>query len=61
MSGDIYTPPQLAKRYHLAVERIRGWILSGQLRASNLSDADRPRWRITQEDWEDFLASRANR
>lgn len=59
--GVVYTPPQLAEQYGIAVERIRGWILAGQLRALNLSDSEsRPRWRITDEDWQEFLDTRAN-
>ena len=57
----VFTPPQLAEQFGVAAERIRGWILAGQLKAHNLSDsASRPRWRIREQDWEAFLDTRAN-
>ena len=52
-----YTPPQLAKKYNIDPNRIRGFIEAGKLRAINLSNATRPRYRITEDDWDDFLNS----
>lgn len=61
MACTVFTPPELAEKYGLAVERIRNWIAGGQLRAFNLSDSDsRPRWKISEEDWQTFLDTRAN-
>ena len=54
------TPPQIAKRLGVNAERVRGWIVSEQLRAINLSDTPRPQWRVSEEDYQDFCARRAN-
>jgi len=35
--------------------KVHGWIRSGRLIAHNIGDAQRPRWRIRREDYEQFL------
>ena len=53
------TPPQVAKQLAVNVHKIHAWIAAGQLRAINLGDRSRPRWRILPEDLEVFLSGRA--
>ena len=52
------TPPQVARRLAVKVDRVRRWITAGQLRGINLGDGSRPRWRIDPADLEAFLARR---
>ncbi len=55
------TPPAFAEELGVSVDRVRGWIASGQLPAVNVSDSTkRPRWRISQEGEEAFLRNRSN-
>lgn len=53
------TPPALSKQLVVHVSKILGWIRSGELRAVNLGNGSRPRWRILPDDLEQFLARRA--
>lgn len=53
------TPPALAKNLGINVHKILAWIKSGELRAVNLGNGNRPRWRILPDDLELFLARRA--
>ena len=59
--SEIFTPPQLAKRYGVNVDKVIRWILAGELAAMNLATrADgRPRYKITREAVEAFEARRA--
>jgi hypothetical protein len=54
------TAPQAAKRLAVAPEKVRGWIESGELAATNaaLQGSSRPRWRIDPKDLEDFRRAR---
>jgi excisionase family DNA binding protein len=54
------TPPTVAKHLGVHVDRVRGWIETGQLPAVNLGDKTRPRWRISPEGLEQFLRARSN-
>ena len=47
-----FTPPQVAERYRVAVDKVLAWIHSGQLRAVNVAArvGGRPRWRIDESD-----------
>lgn len=59
-----FTPPQLARHIGISEDKIYPWIESGELRAVNMaaqSDGERPRWRISVEAVEEFLASRENK
>lgn len=60
---DWSTPPKAAKVLRVDPETIRELIRSGELRASNLASrsATRPRWRISREALEEFLAGREPR
>jgi len=56
------TPPRLAKRWGIKVQRILQWIRSGQLAAVNLGDGRlRPRWKIPPSAIEAFESVRASR
>lgn len=57
----IWTPPKLAKRYGISVDKVIRWILAGELSAMNLATttSGRPRYKITQEAVEAFEARRA--
>lgn len=56
------SPPALARRARINVEKILHWIATGELTAIDLSTdrAQRPRWKIRPEDWEEFCQRRAN-
>ena len=60
---DWSTPPKAAKVLRVDPETIRELIRSGELRASNLArrGSTRPRWRISREALEEFLAGRGPR
>lgn len=55
-----HTPPTLARLAGVANEKIIAFIASGELRAINLSEGTRPRWRVSDEDWQSFLARKSN-
>ena len=61
MSGPFLTPPRIAKLLGISDEKVCGWCATGKLRAVNVSDAVRPRWRISQEALDEFLAARESR
>jgi len=54
------TPPEVAKRLHVAEETVRAWIVAGELPAANLARRGcvRPRYRIDPSDLAAFLAAR---
>jgi helix-turn-helix protein len=56
----VWTPPRLAKRYGVSVDKVIRWILAGELAAMNLATTTtgRPRYKITQESVEAFEARR---
>ncbi len=54
-----FTPPQIAEQLGVNVDRVRGWIYAGELEAVNVADSPkRPRWRISQDAYDEFLTSR---
>ncbi len=53
------TPPEVAQDLRIKPGKVIGWIVSGKLRAFNVGDKTRTRWRIAPEDLAEFLASRA--
>jgi excisionase family DNA binding protein len=55
-----HKPPALAKQLGVAREKIIEFIRRGELRAINLSEGVRPRWRISEDDWQTFLAAKSN-
>jgi excisionase family DNA binding protein len=59
-----YTPREAAELLSVRVGHILKWIGSHELAASNLAqlrDSKRPRWRITDNDLQAFVAGRSNR
>lgn len=54
-----YTPPSAARLLAVNVHKILAWIASGEIRASNLGNGSRPRWRIMPDDLQAFLDRRA--
>ncbi len=55
------TPPQIAERLGVGVNKVLCWIRSGELTAINLTvnpKGERPRYRIQPSDLESFLLKR---
>jgi len=52
------TPPEIARRLRVSPEKVLGWIRRAELTAINVSNATRPRYRISPESLERFLRSR---
>ena len=59
-SGASLTPPQLAKRLGVSPEKVRGWIKSGQLVATDVSKSPvgSPRYRISEDNIREFKKRR---
>ena len=59
--AEYQTPPQVADVLGVGHDKILVWIHSGELRAIDVSTTrgQRPRWRISRIDLEDFLKRRA--
>lgn len=55
------TPPAYAKQLGVKASKVVGWINRGDLRALNVSDGDRPRWRIPMSAIAEFEERRAAR
>jgi hypothetical protein len=61
-SARMLSPPAIAAIGSVRVQNVLAWIGSGELRAVNLArdpKGQRPRWRISIEDWEAFKQRRA--
>jgi len=56
MIAEFLTPPELARLLRCRESKVLAWIRSGRLRACNLSDGRRPRYRVRREDLDQFLA-----
>ena len=52
------TPPQVAKMFGVNVDKVRGWIESGELIAYNFSNGDRRRLHIHKDDLDAFMRQR---
>ncbi len=63
MGAETLTPPQLARRWGVAAEKVNALINSGQLRAINLAEdpKGRPRYRIYLSEVERFEEARATK
>jgi hypothetical protein len=61
IDAEVYSPPQLARKYGVNVDKVIRWILAGELAAMNLATTTegRPRYKITAEAVEAFEARRA--
>jgi len=53
------TPPEVAKTLRVSESKVASWIRSGRLRAYNVSEGQRPKYRIRADDLDAFLAGRA--
>ena len=55
------TAPQVGKELKVGHEKVLSWIHSGELRAADVSTkrGQRPRWRISRDDLNLFLARRS--
>ena len=53
------TPPMVARRLRVKPEKVVAWVRSGQLRALNVSNGTRPRYRIDPADLAIFEKRRA--
>ncbi len=61
MTEHSLTPPEVAERYRVSPDKVRAWILAGQLRAVDVSSKPgigRPRWRVSPSDLIAFENSR---
>ena len=54
------TPPQIGKILGVSKEHVVKFINRGELRAVNTSLKDRPRWKVSQENFDAFMKSRSN-
>jgi excisionase family DNA binding protein len=52
------TPPEIAKLLGVSQSKVLGWIRRGELKAVNVSNRDRPRYRVHQKAWMHFLKAR---
>lgn len=57
-SGAYLTPPEIAKLLRVSPEKVLGWIRRGKLKAVNVGDGFRPRYRVSRENLDVFLKSR---
>ena len=53
-----FTVKELVEVYGVSENTVLGWIHRGRLEAVNISDSNRPQWRITEEAINKFEASR---
>ena len=53
------TPPEVAKALRVSQGKVALWIKSGRLRAFNVSEGQRPKYRIRPDDLDEFLQARA--
>ena len=54
------TPPKVGRILGCGAEQVLRFIASGELKATNLSLLDRPRWKINPDDLQSFLDARSN-
>lgn len=49
------TPPEIAKLLRVSPEKVLAWIRNGRLKAINVSNRVRPRYRVNHDDLNTFL------
>lgn len=61
--GEHFSPNQIAKSRGIDVNKVLGWINSGELRAKNYAKkvGGLPRWKVSSEDLDAFDKLRASR
>jgi excisionase family DNA binding protein len=52
------TPPEISKLLRVSPGKVLGWICCGQLRAVNVGNGFRPRYRVSRQNLDAFLAAR---
>src|SRR5437868_6901944 len=52
------TPPDIAKLLRVSPEKVLGWICRGELKAVNVSNGFRPRFRVSRDKLDAFFAAR---
>ena len=52
---EYFTPPQASKLLGVSVDTIHQFIRSGKLKASDLGQAGRPRWKIAKQSIHEFM------
>lgn len=52
------TPPEIAARLRITPVKVIGWIRKAELRAVDVGNGTRPRYRISPDDLKDFLRRR---
>jgi len=58
-SSETYlTPPEIAKLLRVAPDKVLGWIRQAELRAVNVGNGNRPRFRVSPEALDTFLQAR---
>lgn len=60
LNNRFLSPPQVARILRTSADQVHRFIESGELKAINLSLADRPRWKIDPNDLQAFLDRRSN-
>ena len=58
---EFMSPPEIAEATGKSPDTVRGWIESGELEGFNGGNKVRPRWLVSQENWEAFIKKRSNR
>jgi len=53
------TPPEIARMLRMRQATVIGWIRSGRLRAIDISEGRRPRYRISRQALDEYLVGRA--
>jgi excisionase family DNA binding protein len=61
LDAEMLTPPQVARRYGVSPDTVRGWIVSGDLRAVSVGKGTRARSRVPADALEEFAAKRPAR
>ncbi len=56
---EFLTPPEVAALLRIRESKILGWVRSGRLPAINVSEGQRPRYRIARAALDAFLQQRA--
>jgi hypothetical protein len=54
------TPPAIARMLGVTNNKILDAIRSGKLKAVNLSEGSKPRWKVSPDDLQRFLDSKSN-
>jgi hypothetical protein len=56
--GELLSPADVAAMMGVSEDKVNGWCSDGFLKAANVNNGSRPRWVITRDKLNEFLASR---